>query len=977
MPKSLDSQVSFTAGELSPLLDARVDQAKYKAGLRQLRNMIALKQGPMTRRAGTQFIAAAKLPAISGGFQYGVRLMKFIFSPNTTFVLEFGEQYIRFYAAGQQVVVTSAANWVSNSTYVLGNYSTSLIAPFSIYYCKASISGSTTDPSLNPAHWVQQTIYEVPSPYQATAALGTPIWQSDVWQIIPCQINDVIYLVHPDYPPYKLTRFGNTDWVLQEVNFIVPAQLDQNATDTTIACSAPTGNGITLTASAPAWSTARLYQIGNSVLEGGVIYNCVVGHTSGTFATDLANGLWVVSTIFTGEMVGGTWEIGNLRAQALLNVVGTTAAGFSAGTTGPLLIQGGYNLATYGVWCATIEVQASADNGVTWQTQFSVVGDGSINVDIPATTSEPLLFQIVITNVSDPATPGANNPSAVLTADNATVYGLVQLTAVANAYSATGNVITPLCIAPPWVSGGPYNVGDEVSDGGINYKCIVQNSSTTAPHSNPTDFTADGYPTIYWSEGAWSNYRGFPQAVASYQQRVIYAASGFEPQRIWGSVTNDIENFDLGDQTLATDSFAFDLNAPMRGPIEWLIAQTDLLCGFSGAEWVINSGSTSNTGVSSGAAITPTNINAVEHSSFGSAEGIQPYIVGDGAVYCQRQAQAIRQMLFSVYTQKYMGTDLTTLSSHLFSQGVVQIDYQPQYHSQGILWCVTQQGTLCGMSYELEQDIFAWHTHNTGLPATNQGAYTDSGFESIAVIDGVGQEDDEVWVVVGRTLVDGGLVRYVERINPFNWEIATINNPFPPSPNLSDAFYVDAGITINSPGSNVIGGGGELNYLAGRTVTGLADGINIGVIPLTFNGTNWIATINNVGPSGPTVLQIGLPISYAGQPMRIDADPRAGNTQGLYKQFSDLFIRVYNSCGGLISNGFDTNNAAQPVPINYPNLANPTQQPPLVTVPTDIRVQPQLMPTPGTDPVIIVEGSDPLPLTVLALICKYSIESSP
>ena len=43
---------------------------------------------------------------------------------------------------------------------------------------------------------------------------------------------------------------------------------------------------------APAWVTATFYQVGQFVTQGGNIYLCIIQNTSGTFATDLANGLW-------------------------------------------------------------------------------------------------------------------------------------------------------------------------------------------------------------------------------------------------------------------------------------------------------------------------------------------------------------------------------------------------------------------------------------------------------------------------------------------------------------------------------------------------------------------------------------------------------------------------------------------------------------------------------------------------------------
>ena len=228
------------------------------------------------------------------------------------------------------------------------------------------------------------------------------------------------------------------------------------------------------------------------------------------------------------------------------------------------------------------------------------------------------------------------------------LYGLVNITAVTNNMTATATVVTQL-------------------------------ASTSA--------------TEFWSEAAWSNYRGFPQAIASFQQRIIYGGQRLRAAAHLGHRHKRHPELRPCDQTLATDSFAFDVNAPMRGPIQWLIGQTDLNCGFSGAEWIINSGSTNNLGASSGAAIGPTNINAVEHSTWGTAELVQPIIVGDAVLYSQRQSTTIRQMMFSFYTAKYMSQDLTMLSEHLFSSGIVQMAFMTRWRRQSIIWTVTRAGT--------------------------------------------------------------------------------------------------------------------------------------------------------------------------------------------------------------------------------------------------------------------------------------------
>jgi hypothetical protein len=993
MAKSLNNLTDFTAGEISPRMDARVDSPTYRKALRQCLNMMVFKQGPITRRPGTLMMAPTKL----AGAGYCARGMPFVFSPNVSFYLEWGNQYVRFYVGGPNgtpVLLDRAPTWVTATDYPAGSFVQSPDNAF-IYYTVAGINGGTTDPSLDHTHWVEQDIYEVPTPYSAVVAplwvvgttyppnsyvtdvvngliyytasgvvdsdstpsiyIGATPWSlsnysaavagTDVFQIVPCQINDVVYLVHAQgaYPVYSLTRYGNTDWVMKEVDFLTPALLDQNTTNTTIAASATTGSGVTLTATAPAWSTGLYYEIANSVVEGGNIYDCLVAHVAGTFATDLAAGYWQEVSIFNALHIGSTWQLGYLEDASYLELDGTASGGFSTGTdseggswsslpytSNTIQCLGAWEVHTYGVWTSDVAIEQSSDGGNTWAAVSTTSGRSDRNVDITGTASQLSLFRIVLSVPSGvsptPVNPGATNPRVVFECVDAFLYGLVEITAVASSYSATATVVTQL------------------------------SSTDTTP---------------YWSEAAWSEYRGYPQAVCQFQQRLVYGGSGFEPQRIWGTVTNDIENFNLGDQTLATDAFVFDINAPARGPIQWLLAQLDLFVGFAGAEWIVNSGATTATGAGTGSAITPSNISATEQSSFGSTPGVQPQVVGDALLFCQRQATTIRQMIFSIQTAKYMSDDLTSESEHLFNSGIVQLAYQQRWRGQGLVWVVTQQGELCAMSYEQNRQVSGWHRHATGVSQPlNGNTITDNGFESVVTLPGNGTADDEVWVIVSRQM-NGGVQRFVERLNPVNWEIAFTGAPNPPAPDLTQAYYMDCGMTITHlPYLPIVNG---LSYFNGRSVIALADGVSLG--PVVVSG----GQVTLSCPSTVSKVQIGLPIAYAGQPMRSDSDPRAGSTQGLVKAISDLYLRVFNSNGGQVWNG-SANSVPKPIP--YTLTANLGGGPALVTTPTDIRITPLVSPAPilsqgVTDPIIIVQGSDALPLTVLALVEKYDVEGMP
>ena len=72
-----------------------------------------------------------------------------------------------------------------------------------------------------------------------------------------------------------------------------------------------------------------------------------------------------------------------------------------------------------------------------------------------------------------------------------------------------------------------------------------------------------------------------------------------------------------------------------------------------------------------------------------------------------------------------------------------------QQQRDSIIWAVTNEGELIGLTYEREQSVVGWHRHTTG-----------GTFESVATIYGE-DEEDEVWVIVKRT-INGSTVRFIE-----------------------------------------------------------------------------------------------------------------------------------------------------------------------------------------------------------------------
>lgn len=90
---------------------------------------------------------------------------------------------------------------------------------------------------------------------QPILQIVTPYSSSDLAKIRFAQSADVLYLVHPDYKPRQLIRYGATTWGLAEVGLIRGPMQDPVFDASTVTASARTGS-VTLTASAGTFSTS-------------------------------------------------------------------------------------------------------------------------------------------------------------------------------------------------------------------------------------------------------------------------------------------------------------------------------------------------------------------------------------------------------------------------------------------------------------------------------------------------------------------------------------------------------------------------------------------------------------------------------------------------------------------------------------------------------------------------------------------------
>ena len=96
-------QPSFAGGELAPALYGRVDIAKYHVGVRSGRNMFTHFHGGASNRAGLEYIGPC------GQHDAAPRFTGFQFKTTDTYILEFGNLYMRVIRDGGYVLEDSVA----------------------------------------------------------------------------------------------------------------------------------------------------------------------------------------------------------------------------------------------------------------------------------------------------------------------------------------------------------------------------------------------------------------------------------------------------------------------------------------------------------------------------------------------------------------------------------------------------------------------------------------------------------------------------------------------------------------------------------------------------------------------------------------------------------------------------------------------------------------------------------------------------
>lgn len=652
MPKASPIQLSFAAGELSPEIDGRIDLEEYSIGCKRCENFIPTVQGPAIRRAGTRYVTGVKAQASR------TWLMRFEFNVEQAYILEIGNAYIRFYLNHGQL-----------------------------------LSGMSA--------------YEISSPY-ATADLTD---SAGNFLLNFEQSGDVVYITHAlgDFPVYKLSRFGATNWTMSAVSFAGGPFEDIDPTQTVKVSTSGATEAVSLYALQTSFFTA---------LDVGTLFELEQPLADSTK-------MWEVSKSIS---------LNDIRKSD-----GKYYKALNAATTGsvrPTHTQGAV---------------FDGDSGVQWQ--YLHAGRGYVRIN--SVTSPSASSTAVTGAVSSTGSPGGKVRLTVTghpfnTGMAATVAGCGGTTEANGSWFVTR-------IDANTIDLEGSNFQNTYTSGGTASTIVGSEAQCTVIDRLPDGVIGPAGSTTRLARGSWGARYGYPSHVTFFKERLTFIRS--TDQRVWLSVVADFENFSARDksgQIVDDQAIRVDIVGRKVNRINWLVPSDVLMVGSVGGEHIIRE-------LTADRPLSPNNITSVQISEYGSAP-VAPVRVGNSILFVQRAGRKIRELAFSGEgggADGYGSIDLSILAQHFLPRGkyITQIKFQQEPHS--IVWAVRNDGLLIGIRYNSNRKAVAWFRCPIGGNAV---------VESIETIPAPDGDRDELWLIVRRT-INGSTARYVEWME-YEWTSA-------------------------------------------------------------------------------------------------------------------------------------------------------------------------------------------------------------
>lgn len=236
----------------------------------------------------------------------------------------------------------------------------------------------------------------------------------------------------------------------------------------------------------------------------------------------------------------------------------------------------------------------------------------------------------------------------------------------------------------------------------------------------------------------------YPAAVGIHNQRLVLANTQENPYTFWMSRVKELEDFTTTPYNSADDSIELTLNSGTVDAITDIIPMDDLILFTEGKVWRVTGTSTKDM--------------AAYIESYSGSCGLRPFATKKSILYVDSSRNTVSNFVYSYELNGYSGQNLDILARDLLDGFYVK-DVSFRDTPYGVMYAVRSDGTLLGLTYLREENIYAWHKHKT----------PDGFFRNICSVDS--EENDNVYVVVER---DGQC--YVEMFGSYINNVQDIND---------------------------------------------------------------------------------------------------------------------------------------------------------------------------------------------------------
>lgn len=683
------------------------------------------------------------------------------------------------------------------------------------------------------------------TPYE----IATPYNEAAVQEMDYCQGEDTMYLFHGDVFPNRLRCFADNKWDCANAPFTTTpfAELGHKPAANLTLSSNTIGTGRTMTADASVFLEG---DVGRAILQSAGIA-VIMAYTSGTVVTVEVKSLFDSTSIATG-----TWELDSspqvaIVPQDLNNDGKADAVGAEITLTVTSTVQESTGSAK--------NIEEISHGGPGWNVvTVKITAHGYKTGDkVLIEGNTPKAYNgtkvITVTDANHFRYPLAYTPPAVSLGTAKRVSSTTKPDIEAFRTEDVGKFIR--------MNGGLVKITSFVTAKQVKGEIIQE---MTAPVSAP--------PMAWTLEAeVWNATNGYPRTGTLHEQRLIAAANEKKQQTIWGSRTGEPLDFTLGVND--DDAFSFTIGSDEATQVAYVSSARNLVVLSYNGEYTMQGGIEKP--------ITPTNVQIKPHTPHGCAT-VRPVQVGRESVFVQRAGRKLRAMGYHYEEDGYKAPDLTTLAEHITATGVVSMALQQE--PDPVVWAVLTNGRLVSVTLDRELDVIAWNSHEI-----------DGAVESVATIPA--GDTEQVWLII-RRLVDGNIVRYIERFQPSWYPIYGTTMPdaddFPPADEpFNWGFQLDCAVTQDYAAGKATWSG--LGHLEGHTVRCLADGVDMGEFTVTAGAITLPRTAKRV--------LVGLMFKPVIELLTPEIGTQTGSSASSAYSVNQIGLRVINTLGATINGG--------------------------------------------------------------------------